>query len=113
MGFYVNPLFFRRYYISQQGRREGGSIGGGGSGVQHLPQDWQISHIPKIGRSIGRLVGNKSIYVHIPTAQMTSPMWLNVLIRAALLHHPAELSKYCQKFYSENIPNDGIRVIDP
>ena len=34
-----------------------------GGGVR--PQDWQISHIREIGRSIGSLFGNKK-YVYIP-----------------------------------------------
>ena len=43
-----------------QGRREGGYWGGAAP-----PQVWQISHIRKIGRSIGHLFGNKK-YVYIP-----------------------------------------------
>ena len=42
-----------------QGRRDGGYWGGAAP-----PQDWQISHIRKIGRSIGRLFGNKKMCVY-------------------------------------------------
>ena len=46
-----------------QGRRERGYWGG--CGTPPPSQDWQISHIRKIGRSISRLFGNKK-YVYIP-----------------------------------------------
>ena len=47
-----------RFVIRAVGR--GGVLGGAAP-----PQDWQISHIRKIGRSIGRLFGNKKICVYI------------------------------------------------
>ena len=47
------------------------AVGKGGIGGCGTPQDWQISHIREIGRSIGRLFGNKK-YVY--TAHMNEKM---------------------------------------